>query len=222
MKFLLTASINHQELKEKFTEHLAEIGEKFETFSSYVRTFPKEESIRDHVLGIYTIFLSILRLSIDWCRENGFGEYCNRSLNSITLMINSPVKFAKSVAHPYSTRIKPLIEEMGKHVQALTERVDAYNAMTISHLPTALLSLGASIQTGLRDSTQEMHTELMDLKKALKSLKAGEQLSTDLSTILNMVKVIHTAGKLRLSTNKKSSSLRKHSKARRTTFRVHL
>lgn len=74
MKFLLTASINHQELKEKFTEHLAEIGEKFATLSSYVRTFPNEETIMGHVLGIYTIFLSVLKLSIDWCRENGFGK----------------------------------------------------------------------------------------------------------------------------------------------------
>ena len=116
----------------------------------------------------------------------------------------SPVKFMKSVAHPYSTRIKPLIEKIGRHVQALMERVDAYNAMTISHLPTALLGLGANIQSGLRDSTQEMHTELMDLKRAVLSLKADEQVSTDLSALLNMVKVIHTAGKLRLFTNKKA------------------
>ena len=117
------------------------------------------------------------------------------------LMVISPVKFVKSVAHPYSTRIKPLIEKMGKHIQAMTERVDAYNTMTISNLPTALLSLGANIQSGLRDSTRETHAELMDLKKAVLSLKADEQVSTDLSTMLNMVKVIHTAGKLQLSTD---------------------
>ncbi len=73
MKFLLAVSVNHQELKEKITEHLADIGEQFKTIDSYVRTFPETEMV-DHVIGAYNSFLSFLQLSIDWCRENGFGQ----------------------------------------------------------------------------------------------------------------------------------------------------
>ena len=115
------------------------------------------------------------------------------------LTIGPPVKFMKSVAHPYSTRIKPLIERMGKHVQALTERVDANNAKNISDLRTGLLSLGGDIQTGLMGFRQDTHTELMDLKKAVLSLKTNEQVSADLSMISNMVKAVQKAGVFRLS-----------------------
>ena len=73
MKFLLAVSVNHQELKEKITEHLADIGEQFKIVDSYVRSFPESEMV-DHVIGAYTSFLSFLQLSIDWCRENGFGQ----------------------------------------------------------------------------------------------------------------------------------------------------
>lgn len=114
-------------------------------------------------------------------------------------MIRSPVKFVKSVAHPYSTRIKPLIERMGKHVQALTERVDANNAKNISDLRTGLLSLGGDIQTGLMGFRKDTHTELMDLKKAVLSSKTDEQVSADISRISNMVETVQKAGMLRLS-----------------------
>lgn len=82
MKFLLAVSVNHQELKEKITEHLAEIGEQFKIIDSYIRTFPEHEMV-DHVIGAYTSFLSFLQLSIDWCRENGFGQSPGNRLDPI-------------------------------------------------------------------------------------------------------------------------------------------
>lgn len=119
-------------------------------------------------------------------------------IDSVVLMTSSPVKFVKSVAHPYSTRIRPMIEKMARHVQALTERVDAYNALHISHMPAAVLSLRGDIQTGLREVTQDTRSKLTDLEKAVLSLKTDMQISTDFSMNPNMVKVMQTACKLRL------------------------
>lgn len=73
MKFLIAVSVNHQELKEKIIEHLADIGEQFKIIDSYVRLFPEADMV-EQVGGVYDNFTKFLQLSIDWCRENCIGK----------------------------------------------------------------------------------------------------------------------------------------------------
>lgn len=73
MKFLLAVSVNHQELKEKIVDHLAEIGEQFKIIDGYVRIFPEADMV-EQVSGVYDNFTKFLQLSIAWCRENAIGK----------------------------------------------------------------------------------------------------------------------------------------------------
>ena len=72
MKFLLAVSVNHQELREKIIDNLAEIGEQFKIVDTYVRMFPEEDMV-EHVCNAHADFLTFLQLSIDWCKENAIG-----------------------------------------------------------------------------------------------------------------------------------------------------
>ncbi|KAL9632750.1 MAG: hypothetical protein Q9164_005123 [Protoblastenia rupestris] len=131
MKFLLAVSVNHQELKEKIVEHLADIGEQFKIIDGYVRLFPEADMV-EQVGVVYDNFTKFLQLSIDWCKENCF------------------VKLFKNVALPYQARIKPTIDDLNKYVRRVKDRVDVNNTYRLAVMHNDISALITSLDNTKR------------------------------------------------------------------------
>ncbi|KAG8528827.1 uncharacterized protein KY384_006516 [Bacidia gigantensis] len=164
MKFLLAVSVNHQELKEKIVDHLADIGDQFKIMDGYIRLFPEADMV-EQVAGVYDNFIKFLQLSIDWCRENVFGEVPLQD-RLIVLIYSTPVKFFKNVALPYQARIKPTIDELNKYSKRVKDRVDVNNTYRLAVMQNDISALITSLDDTKRLQISS-HTTIAQLLRAI-------------------------------------------------------
>lgn len=94
VRFLLTAGIKYQKLKEKVEVCLGQIGENFKKISSFSKIYPTEQIVQ-HVCGAYSEFVKFLENAVRFYKDSKLSKFPELNCSD---WLNHSLNFLRDIA----------------------------------------------------------------------------------------------------------------------------